>query len=154
MSSNWSENSSSPCSSGCSIGGRRTCYCGNPTAIATSWTTNNPGRRFQACATYNPVSKVRGCKFFQWIDLNPTNWQRDVANEILFQKNRLKSEVRMLNCEVQSLQEERKMMKMELDNLKSEVKKMDEKNGRNGRHGICKAVIVTAILLLVVWKLL
>ncbi|KAK6163403.1 hypothetical protein DH2020_000267 [Rehmannia glutinosa] len=40
------------------------CYCGRRAVMRTSWTEDNPGRRFHACLSYNRG----GCKFFDWED--------------------------------------------------------------------------------------
>ncbi|CAA0832301.1 Unknown protein [Striga hermonthica] len=41
------------------------CGCGKRTVMVTSWTDNNPGRRYATCKG----SKIgRGCKHFVWID--------------------------------------------------------------------------------------
>ena len=37
--------------------GSRLCYCNNVVRNRTSWTSKNPGRRFETCAKY----KVREC---------------------------------------------------------------------------------------------
>ncbi|KAI5347821.1 hypothetical protein L3X38_000708 [Prunus dulcis] len=39
--------------------------CGNQCRLTTSWTNNNPGRRFWGCADYGVR---RGCAFFEWYD--------------------------------------------------------------------------------------
>ncbi|GER39586.1 GRF zinc finger containing protein [Striga asiatica] len=41
------------------------CYCGRRAVIRTSWTTENPGRRFQACLKNEEEG---GCVFFDWND--------------------------------------------------------------------------------------
>ncbi|KAL8511835.1 hypothetical protein ACS0TY_018317 [Phlomoides rotata] len=40
------------------------CFCGIQTRIRTSWTDNNPGRRFHGCKDWNRVGG--GCGFFKW----------------------------------------------------------------------------------------
>ncbi|KAK9274526.1 hypothetical protein L1049_021775 [Liquidambar formosana] len=41
------------------------CYCGDRSKIWTSWTDNNPGRRFYGC----PNNKANGsCGYFNWLD--------------------------------------------------------------------------------------
>lgn len=42
------------------------CYCGVRAKVRTSWTDNNPGRRFFGCAKYN--SNGCGCGYFGWFD--------------------------------------------------------------------------------------
>ncbi|KAL8500919.1 hypothetical protein ACS0TY_020489 [Phlomoides rotata] len=48
-------------------GGSQTVYfCGKETCIRTSWTNNNPDRRFHGCKDWNRVGG--GCEFFKWYD--------------------------------------------------------------------------------------
>ncbi|KAL4311510.1 hypothetical protein GQ457_01G005740 [Hibiscus cannabinus] len=42
------------------------CYCGVPAALRTSWTKDNPGRRFFGCPNFQ--KKIRNCRFFKWFD--------------------------------------------------------------------------------------
>ncbi|CAA0840855.1 DNA topoisomerase 3-alpha [Striga hermonthica] len=39
-------------------------YCGKRAVLHTSWTDDNPGRRFHSCLKW----KRGGCKFFDWED--------------------------------------------------------------------------------------
>ncbi|KAL3655673.1 hypothetical protein CASFOL_000069 [Castilleja foliolosa] len=41
------------------------CHCGIQLELVTSWTDDNPGRRFQACPNYKMPSC---CGFFRWFD--------------------------------------------------------------------------------------
>ncbi|KAM7511120.1 hypothetical protein LguiB_009995 [Lonicera macranthoides] len=43
----------------------RTCFCGYPSILKTSWTDSNPGRRFLGCSRFG---SQHGCGFFLWID--------------------------------------------------------------------------------------
>ncbi|KAL0337389.1 UNVERIFIED_CONTAM: hypothetical protein Scaly_2014000 [Sesamum calycinum] len=40
------------------------CHCGKRAMVRTSWTNENPGRRFHSCEDY----KTEGCGFFYWED--------------------------------------------------------------------------------------
>ncbi|KAL0421249.1 UNVERIFIED_CONTAM: hypothetical protein Slati_3147800 [Sesamum latifolium] len=40
------------------------CFCGIRAPLRTSWTNDNPGRRFYSC----PNCKSGGCRFFTWDD--------------------------------------------------------------------------------------
>ncbi|XP_057440257.1 uncharacterized protein LOC130732164 [Lotus japonicus] len=42
------------------------CDCGVVTPLRTSWTDENPGRRFYGCGLYQ--GRNRRCGFFQWHD--------------------------------------------------------------------------------------
>ncbi|KAL4297468.1 hypothetical protein GQ457_12G008700 [Hibiscus cannabinus] len=43
------------------------CRCGKPVMLKTSWSDENPGRRFFGCNNYgNRLCK--SCNFFQWYD--------------------------------------------------------------------------------------
>ncbi|XP_057425474.1 uncharacterized protein LOC130718863 [Lotus japonicus] len=47
--------------------GRRViCDCGVVSPLRTSWTRENPGRRFYGCGLYQ--GRKRRCVFFQWHD--------------------------------------------------------------------------------------
>ncbi|GER28415.1 GRF zinc finger containing protein [Striga asiatica] len=40
------------------------CWCGKRAKIVTSWTVDNPGRRYQTCA----IGKPLGCTYWSWLD--------------------------------------------------------------------------------------
>ncbi|KAK9666058.1 hypothetical protein RND81_14G156900, partial [Saponaria officinalis] len=63
--------------------------------VLTSWTKDNPGRRFEACPIYNPVTKTRGCRCFRWLDENQTTWQKKVINQ-LKENDMLNKEAKMM----------------------------------------------------------
>nr|XP_027102658.1 uncharacterized protein LOC113723898 [Coffea arabica] len=42
-----------------------TCHCGKASKLRTSWTDENPGRRFFCCENYG---EGNGCGFFLWYD--------------------------------------------------------------------------------------
>ncbi|MBA0556469.1 hypothetical protein Golob_026567, partial [Gossypium lobatum] len=43
------------------------CYCGNPTKLNTSWSNDNPGRRFFGCKKFGSGFQ-KPCQFFSWFD--------------------------------------------------------------------------------------
>ncbi|KAK8492342.1 hypothetical protein V6N11_066153 [Hibiscus sabdariffa] len=59
------------------------CHCGHESKIVTSWTDENPGRRFFGCKNYGRGSH---CRFFAWYDapLTPRArvryWTLDLAS--------------------------------------------------------------------------
>ncbi|XP_062150541.1 uncharacterized protein LOC133859225 [Alnus glutinosa] len=82
------------------------CYCDLPAPLKTSWTTNNPGRRFWGCATYNSRTKS-ACKFFKWKD-NPTCARgKEVLKEIMKKVNELEDENGNLLAKMKDLENER-----------------------------------------------
>ncbi|XP_021856971.2 uncharacterized protein [Spinacia oleracea] len=115
---------------------KQKCYCGLPVARLTSWTRDNPGRKFIACQRYDPVTETRGCKKFEWLDEEDcVDWQRNVTNALLLDKKLLKVEVNALKSEVDDLSGQRRCLLNESDNLKlkckalmSEVNKLKEGN--------------------------
>ncbi|KAK9668826.1 hypothetical protein RND81_13G089400 [Saponaria officinalis] len=116
----------------------RVCKCGIPVATKTSWTTQNPGRRFVTCKFYNPDSMMSGCNFFRWIDDDMTNWQRHVINRLVMENKCLKNEVRRqdrgidenssdheaMEVYVEKLENKCNMLTNEVEVLKSEKKKV------------------------------
>ena len=47
---------------------QRKCDCGIPMGKLTSWTRENPGRKFRSCKFDDPKTQARGCKCFEWVD--------------------------------------------------------------------------------------
>ncbi|KAK9723898.1 hypothetical protein RND81_05G032800 [Saponaria officinalis] len=99
-------------SSRCSCECQRVCFCGHVAVVLTSWTKDNPGRKFEACPIYNPVTKTRGCRCFRWLDENQTTWQKKVINQLVIERKLLENEAEMLQKENDMLKKEAKMMKV------------------------------------------
>ncbi|KAL2500855.1 uncharacterized protein Fot_34703 [Forsythia ovata] len=62
------------------------CLCGRIAATRTSWTENNPGRRFLGCSFYG---RPDACDYFKWVDtplLHPR--YKSVINGLLKNANR------------------------------------------------------------------
>ncbi|KAG8480253.1 hypothetical protein CXB51_024807 [Gossypium anomalum] len=43
------------------------CYCGNQAKLNTSWSNDNPGRRFFGCKEFGSAFR-KPCRFFSWFD--------------------------------------------------------------------------------------
>lgn len=65
------------------IEGGQKCRCGISVGVRTSWTHENPGRKFKACKFYNFETGHRGCNYFEWVDEDILDWQRDVTNNLV-----------------------------------------------------------------------
>lgn len=63
------------------------CDCNKRACIRTSWTTKNPGRRFQT------RGQKDGCNFFMWMYEGLTYGVKDVFNEIS-QKNMVEEKLK------------------------------------------------------------
>ncbi|KAL2501101.1 uncharacterized protein Fot_34949 [Forsythia ovata] len=71
---------------GTQINEQSVCLCGRIAAMRTSWTENNPGRRFLGCSYYG---RPDACDYFKWVDpplLNPR--YKSVMNGLLRNANR------------------------------------------------------------------
>src|SRR5688572_27272868 len=105
------------------------CGCGAPFARRVSWSKENPGRRFKACAFYDPDTNWRGCKKFKWIDEpEMCEWQRKVTNTLLEEKRQLATEIKILNSRVCCLEYEKGQAITELKRLKKKLVNV-RKNG-------------------------
>ncbi|CAA0842005.1 zinc ion binding [Striga hermonthica] len=51
-------------SEGSYIASGKECDCGKPSVVRTSWTFENPGRRFYSCN----YKRGGACKLFSWVD--------------------------------------------------------------------------------------
>ncbi|KAK9691904.1 hypothetical protein RND81_09G227500 [Saponaria officinalis] len=118
--------STSSTSSSLSAHIRKKCHCGFPTAMKTSWTVHNPGRRFLTCKLYDPDLGMPGCNFFKWVDEDMSNWQNNVILELLNENKHLKDELKQRNEEEnadQKLGMKIVELGVELDKIKKEKKK-------------------------------
>lgn len=92
------------------IAGQNTlCYCGYPVVEKTSWTNENPGRRFFGCALWDNESDL-SCKFFRWKDPEVSQRTKEVILGLLARKKMLEKEIEKKDVEINSL---RKIVKGE-----------------------------------------
>ncbi|XP_021754556.1 uncharacterized protein LOC110719886 [Chenopodium quinoa] len=113
----------------------RKCKCGVPMAKLTSWTRENPGRKFISCKFYDPITETRGCKAFEWVDQpDGTDWQTGVINNLLLDKKLLKGEVNELKREVDEISGQRRCLLNEVDNLKMRCKALNADRKRMNRE--------------------
>ncbi|XP_058722190.1 uncharacterized protein At4g04775-like [Vicia villosa] len=57
------------------------CWCGLESPLMTSWTYENPGRRFHGCGNFK-VMKRKGCNYFQWVDEDMSNRAKDLIRTL------------------------------------------------------------------------
>ncbi|XP_021716661.1 uncharacterized protein LOC110684513 [Chenopodium quinoa] len=133
---------------------QKKCNCGLLFARLTSWTRENPGRKFKACKFYDPNTETRGCKCFEWIDTEDgTEWQRDVINNLLLDKKLMKAEVNYLKRDVDDLSGQRRCLLNEVDTLIVKCKALsgDRKKMLNGSGNPDSKLMIVVV---VVWSLI
>ncbi|KAK9714837.1 hypothetical protein RND81_06G123800 [Saponaria officinalis] len=120
------------------------CKCSVPSALLTSWTSHNPGRRFLAC-------KFCFCKYFRWVDEDQSEWQRDVINQLLLEKKLLQSDNDNLRVkksqlveQVIELRAENHLMKEKVDI--GEVNTVPLESRMKGLQKLLYAIIFALIL--------
>ncbi|KAK9741341.1 hypothetical protein RND81_03G098700 [Saponaria officinalis] len=106
------------------------CGCGIPVTVKKSSTTDNPGRRFETCKLYNPVTKLGGCNYFRWFDTTQTDWQRVLINNLNLRDNLLSKELELKQEELATVKEEKMRLVLEVERLKKKVKNVKEENSR------------------------
>ncbi|KAH6801338.1 hypothetical protein C2S52_001802 [Perilla frutescens var. hirtella] len=86
--------------------GRNVCKCGVTEVIWTSWTKENPGRRFYGCRNYRPskgvIPKV-GCNHFKWCDEEMGDRVKEVINTLKTENAALLKENRNLAKQCESV---------------------------------------------------
>ncbi|KAK6121476.1 hypothetical protein DH2020_044784 [Rehmannia glutinosa] len=75
------------------------CYCGRRAVLRTSWTDDNPGRRFHSCLQYSGG----GCSFFDWEDPPMCRRSKVIIPGLLRKINALKEDVFALEEKVEGL---------------------------------------------------
>ncbi|KAK9682523.1 hypothetical protein RND81_10G079900 [Saponaria officinalis] len=127
-------------SSNCSSFSPLKCYYGENVSLLKFSTSQNPGRRFFACKKYDHSRKIHGRKFFKWYDIEQTNWQRDIINQLVIEKQKQNNDIIQLRRETAQFEEDKKMLKFENDNLKiqnkilvDEIEKLIEEKKGSGK---------------------
>ncbi|CAN1126837.1 DNA-(apurinic or apyrimidinic site) endonuclease 2 [Linum perenne] len=69
------------------------CRCNEASVLRTSWTEDNPGRRFFTCSRRYQVSKGK-CGFFLWVDDPIEDRAKEVINGLLRKLNRYERQMR------------------------------------------------------------
>ncbi|KAH7866414.1 hypothetical protein Vadar_020174 [Vaccinium darrowii] len=96
--------SSSSChssSSSTSGHGWPNCKCGSKAVMETSWTDDNPGRRFLGCRHFR---EGRKCKFFEWVD--DEICKRGKAVIIALRNENIKLKLKMKQCTAMEMKTE------------------------------------------------
>ncbi|XP_021714886.1 uncharacterized protein LOC110682849 [Chenopodium quinoa] len=132
------------------------CGCGFPVARRTSWTHDNPGRKFVACKFFNHETGQRGCNTFEWVDEEILDWQRDGTNVLIAEKHRLSTDLSILRTRLACTEHEKGHLASELNMLKNrknraEIGLMEEENSRNKLLVTC--VIVSVVVSFCIVKL-
>ncbi|KAK9747883.1 hypothetical protein RND81_02G021200 [Saponaria officinalis] len=100
------------------------CDCGIDCARKTSWTFQNPGRRFASCKRMDDDETLSPpCSFFRWLDEDSTEWQRSLINQLLTENRCIKGELRHQEKVINDL---RRLKNIELDN--GRLTKNDDKS--------------------------
>ncbi|KAK9683861.1 hypothetical protein RND81_10G169900 [Saponaria officinalis] len=95
--------------------GRMNCFCGVPVTYLTSWTRNNPGRGFETCRWSRNGNVADGCNFFRWVDKPQTDWQKEVINDLITERDQLLRERAVLKDKVKYLTIERSNVLLDVD---------------------------------------
>ncbi|KAK6148932.1 hypothetical protein DH2020_016457 [Rehmannia glutinosa] len=84
------------------------CFCGRRAVIRTSWTKQNPGRRFQSCLNY----ERGGCRYFDWEDPPMCPRSRIIIPGLLKKLNALDDANKKLQADIMILKEGNKKLAM------------------------------------------
>ncbi|CAK8577851.1 unnamed protein product [Lathyrus sativus] len=57
------------------------CWCELESPLMTSWTYDNPGRRFHGCGNFK-VMRKKGYNYFQWVDEDMSSRAKDVIRSL------------------------------------------------------------------------
>lgn len=125
------------------------CGCGFPAARRTSWTHENPGRKFVACKFFNHETGHRGCNTFEWVDDDILDWQRDVTNVLVAEKHRLATDLSIIKARLACNEHEKARLSSELQKLKK--KSISKAWGvEDGGNSWMKVIVTCAIVSVVV----
>ncbi|CAN1785006.1 hypothetical protein LINPERHAP1_LOCUS16740 [Linum perenne] len=120
------------------------CRCHELSVLRTSWTEDNPGRRFFTCARRYEVSKVK-CDFFTWADDPIEDRAKEVINGLLRKLNRYERQLRVQGTGMSSRNESEQSASS--FNWTGGARGVDEMNAKeSGRlYIMCLAVVVGVV---------
>ncbi|KAK9713678.1 hypothetical protein RND81_06G043700 [Saponaria officinalis] len=134
---------------GCNWNDGNKCFCGIPITVKKSSTSDNPGKRFEACKLFNPVTKLGGCNYFRWFDRTQTDWQRVIINNLNLRDNMLNKELELKQQELATVKEERNRLFIEVERLNKKLKTVKDENSRPKKErltGIWFPILVCVLL--------
>ncbi|XP_031090716.1 uncharacterized protein LOC115995711 [Ipomoea triloba] len=101
----------------------RVCICGNNLKLCTSWTNQNPGRRYWICSN---EKGLRNCSFFEWLDPPMYSRSEMIIHGLLKRINNAKQEIQRL------------------------TRQLDD-NRSKGKKNMCIGLLVLVVLLVFIW---
>ncbi|CAA0810360.1 zinc knuckle (CCHC-type) family protein [Striga hermonthica] len=123
-------------SEGSYIASGKECDCRKPCVVRTSWTYENPGRRFYSCN----YKKGGGCNFFCWVDGPMCTRSRQLIPGLLCKSNEL-------HQILQEIQEENDKLKEENKNLAAEMKRLKISMRTKSKSTMWLFFVASAIIL-------
>ncbi|XP_074561889.1 uncharacterized protein LOC141818267 [Curcuma longa] len=95
------------------------CRCGLLAKIITSWTDDNPGRRFAICSLHENEG---GCGFWTWIDDEICSRSTQVIPGLLRRINKLEADAKSAENTMKELKTENDKLEAELDKTKKIIR--------------------------------
>ncbi|KAL5190474.1 hypothetical protein HKD37_04G009908 [Glycine soja] len=85
------------------------CLCNIEAPLVTSWTEENPGRRFYGCGLYKDTGRKR-CNFFQWHDPIGNNRQKKIIVGLMKEVDELKLREKGLQTRISEMKMKEKCL--------------------------------------------
>lgn len=129
------------------------CNCGESAPLKTSWSTENPGRRYWSCPFYGTNEKC--CKFFIWKDPKTCERGKAFGNKLILKVSRLEREVMELRSKRNSYSGKSEVEKEYFAKRCSELEEKyqivkAELLSKERRIGILKKIVVALCIVVIV----
>ncbi|CAN1802370.1 hypothetical protein LINPERHAP1_LOCUS23347 [Linum perenne] len=129
------------------------CRCNELSVLRTSWTEDNPGRRFFTCSRRYEVSKAK-CDFFMWADDSIEGRAKEVINGLLRKLNQYERQMRTQRSGISSMNgSEQSASSFTGTGGSGGVEERKEKE-KSGLYVMCLAVVVGVVSGIVCNKIL
>ncbi|GER46943.1 GRF zinc finger family protein [Striga asiatica] len=102
------------------------CRCRKMAVIRTSWTADNPGRRFHSCLEY----KNGGCDFFSWVDPPTCDRPEKIMPGLVKKMKALERANENFKFENTKLEEKVEKLEEKIEKLQKKVEKLQALNKR------------------------
>ncbi|WOG82017.1 hypothetical protein DCAR_0101176 [Daucus carota subsp. sativus] len=126
------------------------CMCGKRARMNTSWTYNNPGRRFFTCAR---PKEATGCHFFEWVDDDFSGRAMAVITHLNHRRLYLEEKLKLVEENLSENDEKRKILQCQVEELtEGRIVMQAENQMLKKQMYFCVCVVVAMVALVLMLK--
>ncbi|GJT96912.1 zinc finger, GRF-type containing protein [Tanacetum coccineum] len=124
------------------------CWCGLLATCRTSWTMDNPARRFLGCPNY--LDPNLNCNYFRWVDCElPNQWYQRRMYLLHSNVRTVQNDLRVAQNILRAAQDD---LRAAQDNLRAAQDELVQVNAERGRVAFFNKVLMLLVVAMVLIK--